>query len=511
MKMIKKILSIFLIVPIILHAQNSNGYPLSVGNVLNKTVKNRKELEGALNYFYNKGDSLKIKAINFLISNMDIHYSYDYYWADSNNNKVEYNELKYPTFKLSLKAFDSLKTLKGRLHPIALKYRDIDTIKTNYLIDNIENAFKVWDKNNCSFDDFCEYILPYRISVEPLQDWRRAYEKKYSWLRDSSSVLKGSITKFLIKDINEWFTCMYELETRTEPIPRYGALQLLHRKKGFCEDVAALASFALRTQGLPSSVDMVPFWATASGSHTLNFVSLKKNDTTHFDVLFKTDSIVKNDNNIFHLVREPGKVYRQTYSKQNDALANIIDKKYIPNGILKEPNIKDVTAEYWDTREFNVTLKPNSVAFACVLNYLNWEPIAWSKSNNKGDTKFKNMCTGAVYLPMYFINNKMIPAAYPVALGKNHLVELKTDTINLRTIKLTQQEHYIMYKTGKKYKLYYWNNKWKKLSEQTAAEKCTELTFEKVPKNALLLLVTEHGNKKERPFMITDDNKRIWF
>ena len=54
MKMIKKTLTILFIIPFFLQAQNSIKYPLSVENVLNKTVKNRKELEGALNYFYTK-------------------------------------------------------------------------------------------------------------------------------------------------------------------------------------------------------------------------------------------------------------------------------------------------------------------------------------------------------------------------------------------------------------------------------------------------------------------------
>lgn len=50
-------------------------YPFSVETVLAKAGNNRKELEKALDYFYKQGDSIKIKAIEFLVAHMDIHYS----------------------------------------------------------------------------------------------------------------------------------------------------------------------------------------------------------------------------------------------------------------------------------------------------------------------------------------------------------------------------------------------------------------------------------------------------
>lgn len=43
-------------------------YPFSVETVLAKAGNNRKELEKALDYFYKQGDSIKIKAIEFLVA-----------------------------------------------------------------------------------------------------------------------------------------------------------------------------------------------------------------------------------------------------------------------------------------------------------------------------------------------------------------------------------------------------------------------------------------------------------
>ena len=43
---------------------------------------------------------------------------------------------------------------------------DIKTIKASRLITELEQAFRVWKENvytrNCSFETFCDYILPYR-------------------------------------------------------------------------------------------------------------------------------------------------------------------------------------------------------------------------------------------------------------------------------------------------------------------------------------------------------------
>lgn len=65
-------------------------YPFSVETVLAKAGNNRKELEKALDYFYKQGDSIKIKAIEFLVAHMDIHYSETYYWKTCDGKRVDF-------------------------------------------------------------------------------------------------------------------------------------------------------------------------------------------------------------------------------------------------------------------------------------------------------------------------------------------------------------------------------------------------------------------------------------
>ena len=82
--------------------------------------------------------------------------------------------------------------------------KDIDVISSKYLIENIDLAFKVWKEPwacHFTFDEFCEYILPYRILHEPISDWRKYLYEKYSWVKDS---LKNvSDTEELVLHLND--------------------------------------------------------------------------------------------------------------------------------------------------------------------------------------------------------------------------------------------------------------------------------------------------------------------
>jgi hypothetical protein len=506
-----KLLALFFLLSSPSFSNAQKQYPEDVEAVLRQTPQNRAELERAIEYFLKQGDSLKIKAIYFLIGNMDIHNSVSYYWADSLGKRLSFNELDYPNFQSSIKGLDDLKKNHGQVKPVPETYRDINSITGDYLINNIERAFQVWRTQfslKVSFDHFCEYILPYRISVEPLQSWRDLYFKKFDWINDSA---RGKTTKeaiqFFAADYNKWFTNTYKIEGRNEPLPRLGALQLLHRKKGPCEDIADLQVFTLRSQGIPASLDQVPAWATSSGKHFLNVAFTPEMSPVSFDV--STELVTDKKLN-----REPAKVIRSTYSKQKNVLASLINAEDIPEGFLRTLNYKDVTKEYWETADVKPLLfKKKSfpeVVFACVFNFSQWKPVWWSKVDD-GKANFTDMCKGAVFLPMYYINHKLVPAGFPIASGYNNTVVLQPDTIAKKTIRIQAEERYLAFRAGKKYTLYYWDSQWKPLGVKTAASDTRELLFNNVPSNALLLLRPEYSQNKERPFIITKNNERLWW
>lgn len=65
---------------------------------------------------------------------------------------------------------------------------DIHVLSGKYLIDNVNQAVDIWrdsEYKNIPFEDFCEYILPYRVTTEPITDWRAKYHNKFKWIGDS--------------------------------------------------------------------------------------------------------------------------------------------------------------------------------------------------------------------------------------------------------------------------------------------------------------------------------------
>lgn len=499
----------FVLLPTFLCAQPR--YPLNVKQVLDKVGSNKPELQKALNYFYSKGDEMQIKAINFLIANMGIHRSFNYYWADGKGKRIPFNELNYPSFQASVQAFEAIRKKDINIHPVAYTYWDLDSIKASFLIDNVQRAFTVWRSpwaKNIPFEDFCEYILPYRVSIEPLQDWRKTYQEKFLPIIKSSR--KPNTANYIDDfafDYKNWFVNTYRIERRKEPLPRLGALQLLHRKKGPCEDAADLQVFMLRSQGIPSSLDIIPYWATSFGGHFINTAFDESNKPIHFDVTRYEDAKIK-------LTREPSKVLRITYSKQSNTLATIESHANIPEGALRLYNYKDVTSEYWETQ--SVTCKVFSqiaqakTVYACVFNQGEWRPVWWGKAD-KGHVVFTNMSKGVVYLPTTYKNGKLTPAGYPVSVNNNGQQLNLVPKANKRSITMEQQEKYLIFREGAIYQLYYWDNGWKGVASKKAGKNEKQLVFENVPANALLLLRPNYSQGKERPFIITQEDGRQWF
>ena len=135
--------------------------------------ENRSELEKALRY-YNpySSDSLKYRAVHFLIRNMpgcwgpdsSFLQSYKHFYEEYRNLTIRYPN-QYPILGQKI---DSLWELKRPLLPRLEECGtpDIRHITSDYLIEETGNAFRAWEGNaycrKCSFEEFCEYILPYR-------------------------------------------------------------------------------------------------------------------------------------------------------------------------------------------------------------------------------------------------------------------------------------------------------------------------------------------------------------
>jgi len=490
-----------------------NGQKLYSQSEIDRNIKaageNQIELIKAIKYFKKDKDPLKLQALNFLIANMDIHFSADYMWVNSSNQEVKVNELSFPNYKAFTEAINIMKERDQIAYPKETQIMDLKGVTAKMLIDNVNDAFKVWrgsNYRNISFDNFCEYILPYRVTIEPLQYWRPTFFSKYKWIGDSLKINPiEKILPYVAADHKSLWVNTYNIGEREEPLPRLGALQLLFRMSGACEDITALQVFMLRSQGIPASFNFVPYWATSTGGHFLNSVFNEKMQPLKYDAT-STPAVVD-------LTREPGKVLRITYSKQKNMLADFEHIDSIPPGFMQTRNYIDITDEYWTTKSVTCSItksRPNSpIVYACVYNGGSWQPIWWGKINNS-TVEFSKMAKGAAYLPAYFSNGEMVPAGYPKGLGYSGEVELKPDLENKNTIVIQEQDRYLKFRADKSYSLYYWDDEWKLIAEKKATPETHELAFDNVPSNALLTLIPEYSQGKERPFMIKD-GKRYWW
>ena len=76
---------------------------------------------------------------------------------------------------------DTINSIAHRLGvSSAAKVQDIRIIKSDFLIRNIDDAFYRWKHGkwarHLTFDQFCEYLLPYKVEeLQPLDNWRERF------------------------------------------------------------------------------------------------------------------------------------------------------------------------------------------------------------------------------------------------------------------------------------------------------------------------------------------------
>ena len=243
---------------------------------LKQAGPNRIELQKVLNH-YQESDEEKYRAACFLIKNMPFYGSYmegnelDKYlryfkvYATNNNKNVQ-------------EIVDSLKQTDGEFHLYSLtKRKDITEIDSAFLTNHIDWAFKVWREQpwgkNVPFDDFCEYILPYRVMDEPLTLWRESLYNQYNPLLDS---LRNTTTaddplqaaQVVLKELSKQ---KYVAVSIFPEGPHVGP-QILQWKIGDCKDLADALVYVCRALGIPCGVDYVLIWGDSNGKHIWNFI-----------------------------------------------------------------------------------------------------------------------------------------------------------------------------------------------------------------------------------------------
>lgn len=432
---------------------------------LNLAGDNRKELQFVIDHYSSPKDSLKLQAAQFLIKNMRNKYSleskqlraYDTVFSsieEIRNNKV----LKIRPGLGGYPEVDSVwKTALNRIGPISsvnFEVRpDLKYIKADFLIENIEYAFKAWKlpwARHLSFDEFCNYILPYRFLNERLTSWRPVIFEKYRSKIDSLKSLKITNPMKVCKILNTELSSSWLYSHTLTQYPVAMTLDdLVKAKMGSCTDNAALGIYVMRALGIPVIHEQVPHYANRSLGH--DFIGiLGKDDKFHdFEIGMPIGEVVNTRFRWNYLIP---KIYRQSFSISKNSLAMVKPESEDVPPYFLNPHLIDVTKEYLPVKDITISLtdplRDAGYVYLCVFDNQKWQSVSWAKIQN-GKAVFTSMGLGVVYMPMYFRNNQLIPASNPIILHANGKNE--TITFYKRPQKMALRRKY-------KPKKYLWRN-----------------------------------------------------
>jgi hypothetical protein len=449
----------------------------------------------ARQHYRAQGDTLKLKALAFLEDNIDVHDALKCYYTDSLGRKIDFNELSYPNYNASKEALNAL-----QLKLYTEKIEDKSVLTAENLIEIINRSFENWQREwnkNLSFDDFCDYLLPYKVQNEPIENWYHIFENKFSYLSNNLSS-PSEICKNVNANLKTWFFSSWAYEKRDAPFC-LSPSQLLFRQEGHCQDMCNLSVYALRSLGVACSIDFTPAWATSSFNHWwCSFIDENGKHRAFEGTTGNAENFV--------IFREPGKVFRLGYRKQNSALAAKISKSEIPKGHLQMENIIDVTNEYWRTTSIKCAINnkvKSDIAYLAIFNAMQWKPVDWAKISNDTAT-FSKLAVGVVYLPMNYENGKTSSSGFPVLINSDKTTKtLKINKQELINITVTEAAQYLFYRIGKKYTFFFWDGKWVNAGTKTATVDKI-LTFNNIPSNTVYLLVPEYSQRKDRIFTVNE-------
>ena len=214
---------------------------------------NKLELQKVLDHY--ASDSLKLKAAIFLIENMPGHYSLDGPYLRQLQRVIDSTGTPYLMKKVIL------------MQPLRYPYSrqqlraepDLEQVKADYLIHQIDQAFRLWTNSpwleDLTLESFLEYLLPYRIGNEPLDYWRDSIDSR---LRER------------LQEAGRYFDNQKHSPYNMAQIVYGHALGLDSGKDNLagipfsakeCVFSSQLQLLAYRMVGIPAAIDHFPYWA----------------------------------------------------------------------------------------------------------------------------------------------------------------------------------------------------------------------------------------------------------
>lgn len=373
---------------------------------LSKAGNNRKELFLVLRHYESQDDSLRLRAAQFLLENMadkgyltgrSIEEYYNFIDSVYQIKQEEYDiPCIYATFRQQAKYLKENPVLNW----------DVQTLSADYLIQNIDEAFAVWNRpwnRHLTFEEFCEWILPYRVGTEIPEAWRTLYRERFELLLMNDSIRTARQACKVIND--ELIRLPIHIATESVWGINLRPSTLARIKFGLCGDYANLAVYAMRACGIPVGVETIPHWGDGNQGHVFNVVY--DNDGTCHDF---SGAEQNPDEHLIRFRHKIPKVYQRTFGKYPGSLAMLHGNEDIPQ-FFQDAYRKDVTAHYpfIGAKDITVDLQQapdRRFAYLCVFDPRGWTPIAWGTVKGR-QAEFRAIGPNIVYHAALYADGRL--------------------------------------------------------------------------------------------------------
>lgn len=261
---------------------SGNDHSAELTYALTLSGSHSNELVKVLKYF--EEDSLKLEAAKYLIKNMIGKYTvfseellnYDTLFSGIANLRNE-NRLKRDLNQGSIfPGVDSIwHSISNRVGPLSRLYAgiepDLEHIKSGFLINNINMAFRAWDfpwARDLKFNEFCEYILPYRVADERLRPWRSVVLDYYQ--REIDSLVEANVSDPI--EVGIFFNRILAKGWESNPtFLKYPFAMtyddLSKAEMGLCLQETQYAVFVMRAIGIPVAWEKIPHYGNRNRGH----------------------------------------------------------------------------------------------------------------------------------------------------------------------------------------------------------------------------------------------------
>ncbi|MDR2139157.1 MAG: discoidin domain-containing protein [Tannerella sp.] len=419
----------------------SCAQPSRLEQVLALAGENQAELLNVLEHYRrNPSDSLKYKAACFLIENMSGRYSEDDRPAEA------YHDLFRQWLQLSKggrilvgkEVSDSLLRVFHLNTPHRKRF-DMHNITASYLINNIEQAFKVrtampWGKD-VPFDVFCEEILPYRLGREPLENWRDRILEQYHSLYDSLRNSNADALTASIRIFDAMGTAWDEVNNFSDALPDMNYSMIHALRIGTCVERVKYGLYVMRALGVPVTLDFTPQWPFRSMGHT--WCSVRDGNGRYIPFI-PTESKPGEPHKPDHKM---AKAYRHTYEANRHSLAFAAKDQHVPM-FFRNPYMQDISSLTFSAADIAIAPEQlhekQNLFYLAVFDDQNWVPIHWAAAGNP--IVFTDMGKEIVYLPVCVQKDSLKACGFPfIFTGDEKIQWLNADTARKQTLTLTRK------------------------------------------------------------------------